>query len=256
MRDLPLVIRNNSTLTTSYQQLKKHDTICGRIRLAPGEEHVLLDLLERGVRLIPSATAQLASRSKTFQAKIFVDFMVPGTLPIYDHHALLAATSLYHQHRYGPVILKRDRKNGGLGVHIFNQIEEIYNYAGIGSCPFPFVIQPYQSKVRDIRVIILDEYVEAYERVNPYNFRKNLHCGGESRSYPLSELQLEFCKKSMRRGDFAYAHLDLMLTDAGTCYLMEINLRGGLKGSRMSGTEYQKKIKTIHERLLTQGDGP
>ncbi len=252
MRDLPRVIRNNSTLTTSYQQLKKHDTICGRIRLAPGEEHVLTDLLERGVRLIPSATAQLASRSKTFQARIFIDFMVPGTLPIYDNHALLAATSFYRRHQYRQVILKLDRKNAGIGVHIFNQIEEIYNYAGIGSCPFPFVIQPYQSNSRDIRVIILDEYVEAYERVNPYNFRKNLHCGGDSKTYPLTEMQLEFCRKSMQRGDFAYAHLDLMLTDTGNCYLTEINLRGGLKGSRMSGKEYQKKIESIHERLIGQ----
>lgn len=252
MRDLPLVIRNNSTLLTSYQQLKEHDTICGRIRLAPGEEHVLIDLLQRGIRLIPSATAQLASRSKTFQARIFIDFMVPGTLPIYNHHGLLAATSFYRQHQYGQVILKRDRKNGGLGVHIFNHIEEVYNSVGMDSCPLPFVIQPYQRKFRDIRVIILDEYVEAYERVNPYNFRKNLHCGGDSRPYTLSELQLEFCRKSMRRGDFAYAHLDLMLTDTGNCYLMEINLRGGLKGSRMSGKEYQEKIEIIHERLIGQ----
>ena len=178
--------------------------------------------------------------------------MIPGTLPIYDNHALLAATSFYHQHQYSPVILKLDRKNGGLGVHIFNEIEEIYNYAGIGSYPFPFVIQPYQRNSRDIRVIILDDYVEAYERVNPYNFRQNLHCGGVSRTYSLSELQLEFCKKSMRRGEFPYAHLDLMLTDTGNCYLTEINLRGGLKGSRMSGKEYQEKIEIIHERLIEQ----
>ena len=252
MTDRPRIIRNNRTLTTSYQQLKKNDIICGRIRLSPGEEHVLTDLLQRGVHLIPSATAQLASRSKTFQARIFIDFMVPGTLPIYDSHALLAATSSYRRQQHGRVVLKHDRKNGGLGVHLFNDIEEIYNYASIGSGHFPFIIQPYQSNSRDIRVILLDGYVEAYERVNPYNFRKNLHCGGDSTTYPLSELQLEFCHKVMRRGDFAYAHLDLLLTDTGNCYLTEINLRGGLKGSRMSGKEYLRKIDMIHERLIGQ----
>jgi hypothetical protein len=31
---------------------------------------------------------------------------------------------------------------------------------------------------------------------------------------------------------------------------MEINLRGGLRGSRISGREYLNKIEMIHEKLL------
>ena len=84
--------------------------------MKPGEEHLLTDLLERGVHLIPSASSQLASRSKTFQARIFSEFMLPGTLPIYDTHALLSASSLYRQQQYSRVILKCDRKNAGLGA--------------------------------------------------------------------------------------------------------------------------------------------
>jgi glutathione synthase/RimK-type ligase-like ATP-grasp enzyme len=246
----PTVIRDNQTLFTCYQQLNKDDTICGRIRLKPGEEHLLTDLLERGIRLIPSATSQLASRSKTFQARIFSEFMLPGTLPIYDPHALLSASSVYRQQQYTQVILKCDRKNAGLGIHIFKDIEELYNHASSGSFSFPFVIQPYQSHSRDIRVIILGDYLEAYERINPYNFRNNLHCGGDSTPYVLPNQQLEFCRKVMQRGDFPYAHLDLMLTPDGDCRLIEINLRGGLKGAKISGKEYQGKLDMIHEKLL------
>lgn len=252
MRDLPTVIYNNQTLANCYQQLKKDDIICGRICLKPGEEHVLTDLLQRGIHLIPSATSQLASRSKTFQARILIDFMVPDTMPIYDHHALLAASSAYHQKRYTKVILKYDRKNAGLGIHIFNEIEELYNYASLALHHFPFVIQPYQSNSRDIRVVMLDDYVEAYERTNPHNFRNNLHCGGEPKPYTLSDRQLDFCREAMHRCDFPYAHLDLMLTAEGNCYLMEINLRGGLRGARISGKEYLQKIEMIHGRLLEQ----
>jgi ribosomal protein S6--L-glutamate ligase len=245
------IVRDNQTLSTCYQQLKTNDIICGRIRMMPGEEQLLTDLLERGIRLIPSATSQLASRSKTFQARIFSEFMLPGTLPIYDSHGLLGASSLYRQRQYTRVILKCDRKNGGLGVHTFNDIEELYNHAGIGSCAFPFVIQPYQSNSRDIRVIILGDYVEAYERVNPYNFRKNLHCGGNATPYALPDQQLNFCRKVMARGHFPYAHLDLMLTPDGACRLMEINLRGGLKGAKISGVDYRGRLGVIHEGLLT-----
>ena len=250
MKGSPSVIRDNQTLSTCYQQLKQNDIICGRIRLKPGEEHILTDLLERGIRLIPSATSQLASRSKTFQARIFGDFMLPDTLPIYDGHALLSATSIYQQKQYSRVILKFDRKNAGLGIHTFNDIEELYNYVSIGSLSFPFVIQPYQVKCRDIRVIILGDYIEAYERINPYNLRNNLHCGGKSTPYELPEQELKFCRKVMQRGNFPYAHLDLILSPNGDCHLMEINLRGGLRGAILSGNDYQEKLEMMHESLL------
>ena len=255
MKGPPTIIRNNKTFYTCYQQLKTNDIVCGRIRMKPGEEHLLTDLLERGIRLVPSASSQLASRSKTFQARIFSDFMLPGTLPIYDTHALLSASSVYRQKQFTRVILKCDRKNAGMGVHIFNTIEDLYNHASNGSFVFPFVIQPYHSKSRDIRVIILGDYLEAYERINPYNFRKNLHCGGDSKPFALSRKQLEFCKRVMQRGDFPYAHLDLILTSDGNYHLMEINLRGGLKGAIISGKEYQVKLDKILEELLLQLQG-
>lgn len=178
--------------------------------------------------------------------------MLPGTLPIYDTHSLLRASSLYQQQQFTRVILKCDRKNAGLGVHLFSSIEDLYNQASGGTFSFPFVIQPFQCNSRDIRVIILGNHLEAYERLNPYNFRKNLHCGGESTPFPLSDQLLTFCTQVMRRGKFPYAHLDLMLTGAGECRLTEINLRGGLKGAKIKGKEYQLKLEEIHERLLAQ----
>jgi len=137
-----------------------------------------------------------------------------------------------------------------MGIHIFENIEDLYNHTSNRSSIFPFVIQPYQSKSRDIRVIILGDYLEAYERSNPYNFRKNLHCGGDSSPYTLPQKQLEFCRKVMQRGDFPYAHLDLILTSDGNYHLMEINLKGGLKGAKISGKEYQVKLDKIIEELL------
>lgn len=220
--------------------------------MKPGEEHLLTDLLQRGLRLIPSATSQLASRSKVFQAKIFSEFMLKGTLPIYDSHGLLSASSSYHQQGIERVVLKNDRKNGGLGVHVFNNIEDLYNLVSGGAFPFPFVIQPYQEQHRDIRVIILGDYIDAYERTNPNNFRKNLHCGGESTPFTLSDEHLSFCRQVMERGQFPYAHLDLMLTDDGNFWLTEINLRGGLKGAKISGRQYQENLDNINERLLKE----
>jgi len=249
LNDPPTVVRNNQTLFASYNQLKKNDIVFGRIRLNPGEEHLLTDLVDRGLRLIPSATSQLASRSKVFQARIFGDFMLPETLAIYDLHSLLLATSLYRKRQHTKVVMKQDRKNGGVGIHLFNDIEELYNQASCTACSFPFVVQPYRDRYRDLRVIILDDYVEAYERINPDNFRQNLHCGGRASPYTLNDRELTFCREVMQRGSFPYAHLDLMVTEE-RCYLTEINLRGGLRGAKISGEEYRKKMHAINERQL------
>ncbi len=250
MKDQPTIVRDNQTLFASYQQLKKNDIIVGRLRLKPGEEHLLTDLLARGIRLVPSATAQLASRSKVFQTRIFSKYLPPDSLAIYDAQTLLQVSSLYLQRGHHRVVLKHDRKNGGLGVHIFSSIEDLYNQVSVAAYPFPFIIQPFQSECRDIRVIIIGDYCEAYERSNPYNFRQNLHCGGKAKPYSLSDRQMTFCLEVMARGAFPYAHLDLMLMPDDAIHLLEINLRGGLRGAKISGQEYQQRITAVHLKIL------
>ncbi len=251
MQTPPDTIRDNTTLFRYYNQLSTSTIVCTRIRLKVGEEHLLTDLAERGIPLIPSATAQLASRSKVFQTRLFSDYMLPGTFAIYDSQTLLNTISLYQKQEVSRVVLKRERKNGGLGVHLFSDIEDIYNQVTGGAFTLPFVIQPFQPDSRDIRVIILDDYLEAYERKNDYNFRKNLHCGGQSIPVTLDRKQVSFCREIMIRGRFSYAHIDLLLTRSNEYWLTEINLRGGLKGAQISGEVYRKKIESIHEHLLS-----
>lgn len=248
----PRVIRDNETLTSSLHQLQAGDIVCCRLRLRSQEEHILIDLMERGVKLFPSATSQLASRSKVFQTRIFQQFMIPGTFGVYDIHGLLDAISFYQKNRTERVVLKHDRKHGGLGIHLFKELEDIFNLCSNHVIDFPFVVQPFLVNSRDIRVVILDDYLEAYQRFNPDNFRKNLHCGGEARVWKLSEKQEEICRKAMDRGSFPYAHIDLLLAADGTVYLNEINLRGGIRGAAITPGNYRKKIEDLQEKTLEQ----
>jgi glutathione synthase/RimK-type ligase-like ATP-grasp enzyme len=244
------VIRNNETLFSCIHQLKAGDIICSRIRLKPQEEHLLLDLVERGINIIPSATSQLASRSKTFQSRIFSSLMIPGTAVIYDVQGLLGVISQYRRMKIGRIILKHDRKNGGLGVHLFQNIEDVFTLAANNVLPFPFVLQPFIATFRDVRVIILGDYIEAYQRTNPDNFRNNLHCGGKACPWELSEEQISLCRKAMIRGVFPYAHIDLMLADEGVTYLTEINLRGGIRGAAITPQAYCQKVESLHQDLI------
>ena len=249
MKRTPRIIRDNETLFQHYQELQAGDIISCRIRLKPGEEHILLDLSTRGLISIPSFTSQLCSRSKVFQARLFGSDMIPGTAPIYTFHDLLTATNIYGESGVEEVIVKQEGKNGGLGIFRFKTIEDVYTQSALGTIPYPYVLQPYLPGCRDLRVVIMGEYIETYERSNPHNFRNNLHCGGEPTPCELSAEQLELCKSIMQRGEFPYAHLDLMVTDAGISYFTEVNLRGGLRGARISSPEYQERIDAIHAEL-------
>lgn len=250
MKHSPRIIESNDALFSCYHELQAGDIVTCRLRLKFGEEHLLLDLLERGIRLIPSATCQLASRSKSYQARLLASLMIPHTVVIYDIHGLLQTVSLYGQYNISKVVLKHDRKNAGLGIHLFRDIEDVYTQAANNVLPYPFVLQPFIQDSRDVRVIIIDDFVEAYERNNPHNFRNNLHCGGNSSPVELSKNQLQLCRNAMKRGGFPYAHLDLMITEKEETYLAEINLRGGMRGALIQSRVYRRRIEKLEEKLL------
>lgn len=244
------IFTDNDSLFSGYDELDADDIIVGRIRLKPSEEHLLLDLVHRGVRMMPSALSQLASRSKTMQSRLFSPWMIPLTVAVYTRHDLLEAVNLYGMNDIGRVVTKHDNKNAGMGVHLWVSIEDVFSQASFGVLPLPFVVQPYIPASRDIRVIILGGYQEAYERSNPGNFRNNLHCGGRSRPCELTEKQEEICRQVMARGDFPYGHLDLMVTSDGISYLAEINLKGGMRGAAITSADYNERMAAVHRQWL------
>ena len=245
-----LIINDNSTLRAHYDSLQQGDIVVGRLRLRESEEPMLLDLVARGVQLLPSGLSQLVSRSKTLQATIFSRFMLPQTRSIHALHDLIEAISEYQKNSVSAVITKQDRGNAGMGVHLWQSIEEVYTHASLDNMPFPFVLQPFKPDCRDIRVVFLDDYIDAYWRHNPYSFRNNLHHGGQSEPCELSEEQAKLCRRVMERGHFPYAHIDILVTGEGKSFLGEVNLRGGLQGAQISAEEYQKKVELIHQKLL------
>jgi len=244
----PRLITDNDPLRSSWHDLKAGDLVLGRLRLAPTEEYLLLDLVERGVRLFPTALAQQLSRSKTCQAQLLAAFMPPDTVAIHDLHGLLAAMNRFGAAGVTRVVTKHDRKNAGLGVHLWPSIEEVFNLCSCGSLALPLVVQPFFPGASDIRVIVLGEYREAYQRHNPNNFRHNLHCGGTSQPCALTPAQQNLCEQVMARGKFPYAHIDLMVTETGATYLTEINLRGGIRGARLTAGQYREMVTAIHEQ--------
>lgn len=252
----PRVFLSNRALRAHYHDLRAGDLFLGMLNLKATEEYLFAELLDRGLQAFPPLISQYLSRSKCLQAQVYEAYMPPLTFIARDRHDLIRAINLYGENQVSAVVTKQNRFNCGLGIHFWESFESLYRFVtfgphgGLGAMFYPFVVQPFIPEALDVRVVILGEYIEAYSRQNPHNFRNNLYFGGEAQEYPLSAEELALCREIMARGKFPYAHLDLLITPEGKVYLSEINLRGGLKGATISQEEYQNRIKALHQSFL------
>jgi ribosomal protein S6--L-glutamate ligase len=247
MRQNFRIIRSITEFRQVYANLQPGDLVLGLLPLKAGEEIKLIELMDRGVGAFPAVLAQLLSRSKTAQAAVLQQFMVPGTAVVYgisDLAAHLPAPLLQ-----GKVVCKADKAHLGLGVSLWPNLEALVSLAGVHRLPYPLVIQPYLPEARDIRVIVAGEYAEAYERLNLHSFRKNLFQGGFSRPLELAAAHLDFCREVMARGRFPYAVMDLLLSSDGDIFISEISLKGGLKGSQIGQAGFREKVGRLEEEF-------
>jgi ribosomal protein S6--L-glutamate ligase len=245
-----LLIRTITDFRRHYGQLLSGDAVIGVLALRVGEEIKVLDLADRGVIFFPPVLPQLLSRSKAAQAEVLAEYMVPGSFVAYGLTDL--AAHLPEFQTWEAVVAKRDRAHLGLGVSLWPSLETLYSLAGLQGLTYPLVVQPFLADARDLRVVVVGDYIEAYERQNPYSFRKNLYQGGSSQPAALTREQQDFCREVMARGRFPYAILDLLLSPAGRPYLSEINFKGGLTGARLSQAEFRQGVVALEEDYLKQ----
>lgn len=246
---MAVIIRTNRELKEHYDELKAGDCFIGMLSFKKVKHRVLIDLLERGVRLFPSALSQTLGRSKVAQALTFRKWMIPHTLTVARRVDLMHAINTYNQHGIGTVVTKEDHLQCGFGVHRWDSIEAVYNHVSSNTHSYPFVLQPFLESYTDVRVIMAGDYYEAYTRENQNNFRMNLTAGGTSRPYTLTKAHLSLCHSVMERGKFPYAHIDLLVTEDGHSYLSEIALNGGMKGARIRREELDAIKKDLLEKM-------
>ena len=244
-----MIARSAKRLKSCFDQLGPGDVFIGPVIGKHLESFVMIDLAARGVTVLPSCLSQTLARSKTAQAFILNRFVPPLTFVIPRRIELLETINLYNREKVGRVVTKLDHKHCGHGVRLWDSIETLYSVVGLEESSYPFVLQPFMENFVDVRVVVAGDYIEAYKRENKNNFRANMAAGGKSQAYDMDEHQLDFCRRLMKRGDFPYAHIDLMVMESGDVYLSEIALTGGLKGARIDQRDLDRKKKKIIEAM-------
>ena len=247
-----MIVRTNRELKASYNELTAGDVFIGNLSLKYLKQPLLIDMLERGIRCLPSPLAQILNSSKVAQAFILHDWMLPNTQAISRRTDLVDAVNMFGKIGIGPVVTKQDGMHCGHGVRRWETVETLYSFMALAESSYPFVLQPFREGFTDVRVIIVGDYVESYTRSNLYNFRVNLSFGGTGSPYKLDQKKEAFCRSAMQRGRFPFAHLDLMIFENGECYLSEITLTGGIKGARIGRQELEQKKKALLEKLARE----
>lgn len=244
-----MIIRSSRELKALFHDLGPGDIFIGMLAYKHLKQSVLIDLLERGVICLPSPLSQHLNRSKVAQALIFKAWILPRTSVITRRMDLVDAINQYNKLGITAVLTKQEDMHCGHGVRRWENIETLYNLVALSKSSYPFVLQPFLDDLTDVRVIIAGDYIEAYGRHNPDNFKMNISAGGKYYPYALDQKQEEFCRAIMERGKFPYAHLDLQITQSGEYYLAEIALNGGIKGASISRQELDKKKQSMLEKL-------
>jgi len=244
-----MIIRSSKELKALYHELRPGDIFISTLIYKHMKQSVLIDLLERGVTCLPSPLSQILNSSKTAQALVLKKWMLPNTFVITRRIDLLDTINEYNKLGITQVVTKEDHLHCGHGIRKWDTIETLYSFMAMSESSFPFVVQPFLENFTDIRVIIVGEYVEAYVRQNPNNFRMNISSGGKRYPYTLNKDQEKFCHAVMERGKFPFAHLDLHKTDNGENYLSEIALNGGTKGANVSRKELDQKKQDLLESI-------
>jgi len=244
-----MIIRSSRELKARYHDLCPGDIFIGALAYKHLKQSVLIDLLERGITCLPSPLSQNLNNSKVAQAFILKDWMMPLTTVITRRLDLIDTINQYNKHGITVVVTKEDRLHCGHGLRRWENIETLYSFTALSESSYPFVVQPFLENFTDVRVIIVEDFIEAYVRYNPDNFRMNISSGAKHRPYKLDAAQEIFCHTAMERGKFPYAHIDLHILENNKNYLSEIALDGGTKGASISQKELGQKKQNILDNL-------
>jgi glutathione synthase/RimK-type ligase-like ATP-grasp enzyme len=244
-----MIIRSSQELKERYQDLCSEDIFLGILTYKHIKQSILIDLMERGVSCFPSPLSQVLNHSKATQALVLKEWMLPHTCVITRRTDLIEAINTYNKFGIAPVVTKEDQLHCGHGVRKWDSIETLYSLMALSEASYPFVLQPFLGNFTDVRVIIAGDYMEAYVRYNPDNFRMNISMGGKNYPHEINTDLLNFCRTAMERGKFPYAHLDIQIADDGTYYLSEIALNGGTKGAKIHRKELDQKKQDVLARL-------
>lgn len=136
-----------------------------------------------------------------------------------------------------PFIAKEPRGSArGRDIYLIRNQQTLADYCQRDG---PAYIQEYLPVKKDIRAVVIGGKVRlAYWRVAPQNdFRTNVSVGGGIDCSPVPDTALELAERTAKRCKWDDVGIDI-LEHEGLFYILEGNMKYGLKGFEAAGIDY------------------
>ena len=91
-----MILKSNRELKCRYHELSGGDVFSGNLSLKHLKQTLFIDMLEQGIRCLPSALSQILNSSKVAQAFILRDWMLPFTFVILRRADLIEAINAFN----------------------------------------------------------------------------------------------------------------------------------------------------------------
>ena len=148
-----MILRSAAELESRFHELGQGDVFLGPLPAKHLRGAAAADLLERGVRCVPSVLCQLLARSKAAQAFVLKPWMAPHTRVIARRAELMDAVGYCAQHGIGAVVTKQEGMHCGHGIRRWESAEALYSAVAFTDAVYPLVLQPFRPDIADVRVI-------------------------------------------------------------------------------------------------------
>lgn len=161
-----------------------------------------------------------------------------------------------------PVVIKSN--SAGKGAYVYKCDDEatvkdlIKQIEKSGHKYEKYLIQEYIPYKRDLRIFVLGgEAVAAMHRIpKPGNFAANYSKGGSVEVTELTPTIKEIAEKAAKAAKAEFGGVDLLETDRGEYYALEVNRTPGFDGiSKATGEDFGEKVIEYCIKVYNQSSG-
>jgi RimK family alpha-L-glutamate ligase len=165
--------------------------------------------------------------------------------PLYEHFPNLAEEIGY------PVIIKPINTGKGLGIFKINNKEELDKFIldkkELETPAKNLIIQQFIPYVHDLRILVIGHHTFCMKRIpQEGEFRANYSLGGNVELFNLSESTQETAIDALESIDMSVAGVDILITENGKEYILEVNHSPGFEGMEKATGENIAKIFLEH----------
>ncbi len=150
-----------------------------------------------------------------------------------------------------PLIVKSTRMGKGVGVYKINNSNKLASFidevAEDGKTAKNYLIQQFVPYVHDLRVLVIGENIFAMKRIPAKGeFRANFSLGGSVEPFSLDGDGEMLAKQAMDAVNMSIGGVDILITEGGERYILEVNHTAGFVGMEKAINENIGKLWVEH----------